>query len=252
MHTYMLIYVNLWTLKQNLLFYCSKQTSVVLFKLIHHSVILSAAGPGDEQELVISPTILVTELFFPHWTVTNTSLSSKENTSISWVFIHFILVKVPSILLLNRKLRKLSQIWTNGLLPALMKWHVQGSNRALLASRHIIQSILCSLLPYPNICASFLYHFWCYVIISTLSWNVWEWITLSCFIKGRFSDVAIMKWFITGICVSVIVFMKPLLLKWRTQSVQTIKTRIKTNIFQDGFALSVLSAKYILYTVILL
>lgn len=36
-----------------------------------------------------------------------------------------------------------------------MKRHVQGSNTALLTSRHVVQSIICSLLPYPDMWASF-------------------------------------------------------------------------------------------------
>lgn len=57
------------------------------------------------------------------------------------------------------ELRLLTHIWTYSLLPALMKWNVQGSNTALLASRHVVQSIICSLLSYPDMWASFLLSF---------------------------------------------------------------------------------------------
>lgn len=93
------------------------------------------------------------------------------------VFIHFNLSQCHLLCCWEEEVRHLTQIWTNCLLSALTKWNVQGSNAALLASRHVVQSILCSLLPYPDTWASFLLSFVHYRRDACFS--KWHWVASS-------------------------------------------------------------------------
>lgn len=137
----------------------------------HHFITLSilfAADPGEERQLVMKPKILLAELFFPHWS------SSKLNKPL-WLevecFLHFELVRLPSIVLLRAGNR---DSWVR------YEPFICQNETTCIRFKHsfICIKACCSVhivpfLPYPDMWASLLYHFKFYyptMLVSKLHW----------------------------------------------------------------------------------